>query len=518
MKKIIFSILCIFCFLCIFSVNNYAYSWDLKPTNEVQLDYGFNVSPMGKNNGFLYDCNVYMKQNQSAYGFYMALSTDYYYDFYIFAMQDYEINYSITDDEDNTTNYTFYSTRRTLKQIKNLSYNYDLSNFDDNNPNDLTFPLHFYGVLNPDNQTETFLYFKYPNILNLNNYHIYIYFEQINYNKINDYIYNNLDDDFLSLYYYNNSMDTYYSDLFDNISIEFSNYSNIDYVLMTQTYLFNYDTPYTSFIANGVRYFDDFLFDTDYLSNYDPYMYGYGFFQSCFDLNNLWLSGSIYDIDNSSIYPTYSQNMLYYVIPYEFPTRPFTSGLLYNSTELLYSFDYRHFYEEYIEQDFINGLAKTYNSLNYSDYIQNNFYSFGFSRCILYKIDANDNDDWSYFFTINMGQTSTVPFTKINAQAFYVSDIYNGTSLDNSTNNDDLANALGLHYNSCKWWDLKGQLQNFFYYLITGLPFLNNLYKFLNQIFGISKIGFNLISFSVPLLSLISFVLLVYIVFNKLLK
>lgn len=518
MKKIIFSILFIFSFLCIFSVNNYAYSWDLKPINEVQLDYGFNVSPTGKNNGFLYDCNVYMKENQTAYGFYMALSTDYYYDFYIFAMQDQQVVYEIEDDESNTTNYTFYTTRKTLKSIINTSYNFDLINYDENNPTNLTNAWHFYGMLNPDNQSETFLNFRYPNLLNLNNYHIYIYIEQSNYNRINNYIYNNLDNDDFSNYYRNNIIDSYCNDMFETIQIEFNNYSNMDYVLMTQTYIFDYETPYTSFIANGVRYYDKFLFDMDYLSNYDTYMYGYGFFQSCFSLNDLYLSGSIYDIDNEAIYPTYSQNMLYYVIPYEFPNYTFTQGLPYNSCELLYSFDYRRLYSDYIEQDLDTGLAKTYTSLNYSDYIQNNFYSFGFSRCILYKIDANNNEDWSYFFPINMAQTSTVPFIKINAQAFYVSDIYNGTSLDNSTNNDDLANALGLHYNSCKWWDLKGQLQNLFYYLITGLPFLNNLYKFLNQIFGISKIGFNLISFSVPLLSLVSFVLLVYIVFNKLLK
>lgn len=86
------------------------------------------------------------------------------------------------------------------------------------------------------------------------------------------------------------------------------------------------------------------------------------------------------------------------------------------------------------------------------------------------------------------------------------------------TNNTDLASDLGITYINCDWWNLKGQLNNLIYYIITGLPFLNNLYSLCLNIFSIGKIGFNFFTWSIPLASLLCFIIAIRIVFDKMMK
>ncbi len=98
-----------------------------------------------------------------------------------------------------------------------------------------------------------------------------------------------------------------------------------------------------------------------------------------------------------------------------------------------------------------------------------------------------------------------------NNTGYYYNDV-------GSTDNTDLINDLGIHYINCDWWNLKGQLNNLFYYLITGLPFLNNVYSLCLNAFGIVKTGFNFFTWSVPLTCFLGFIISIKILFNKMLE
>ncbi len=466
------------------------FAWDLQPISNNNVNYGFNVSPSGNNTDYLLDLEF--KSNNSDNVLYLAFlpfnlynNVKNYYDFNIYYGPD--SNKRISQ---NGITYTFKRSNCIMNNITQEWVFKDSWNivFDSRG----SF-YHFSGV--PSGEVVYTISNRSKNTTN----HLYFYFSQSNVNNIINYYHNLgiLDFDIND-----------YFDLFStSVGIQYNN--DISYLTCCENYIFNYSNAYSSFIANQIEFYSDFLFDNTKVITSNLDYYGYGFFQSCYDLRTLNLSGCIFDTETLACYPTFSQNMLYYVIPPEFPTSKFSNYIDYSSIELTNSFDYKAYTSNSFPYDQSTGLFKNINTSSYNGHLPNNYYSFGFSRLLNYH-----SLNTGYF----LSNFSTIKFDTINAAAFYDTGLENNSTIDNFSSNNELANDLGLYKISCNWYDLKGQLNNLFYYLITGLPFLNDLYLLLNQITVLSKVALSTITFSSYLIGFLGFILCINIVFRKLLK
>ena len=478
------------------------FAWNLVPISDNNINYGYSVSPSGINTDYLVDFEFTINDTTQAVSLPIELSAlsldanykinNIYYNYY-----DFNLFFGVDTDKkvsQSGINYNFSFSSCVMSNISSVVDFYSLNSYTFVNSNGfVNFKSNWQGL-----SSKTI-------ILNSNynttyKYHLYLYFSENNIKNIKNYYFN--------LGFYDFDINDYLNAFLNNFVFNFRSKTKPN-VLITESFIYSYDTSYSAFIANQVYYYKDFLFDINTLKKRNLNKYGYGFFQSCFDLKKLNISGGVFDVDTTSIYPTFSNNMLYYVIPPKFPNSKFSDNIDFSSIELLYSFDYANYSALNIQNEKITGLFKNYDSLPNSEYIHSNFYSFGFSRCLFY---TNDN-------VFNLGSYLGInKFTNINANAFYNSGIDSNSTINNWDSNAELANDLGLYKINCHWYDLKGQLNNLFYYLVTGLPFLNDLYLLLNQIFVLSKAALSTITFSSYLIGFLGFILCINIVFRKLLK
>lgn len=486
-KKISIFFLSLFIFLS-FGVGVFA--WDLQPISNNNVNYGFNVSPSGNNTDYLLDfefqyVNTGNVLNLTFNNFDLYDNVKNYYDFNIYYGPDH-----VKTIKQNNITYRFKKSPCILSKIsEEWFFGYDLNVI-------FGYEQSFYnfnGFLS--NNITLSLRNTYSSKIN----HLYFYISQDNvYNIINYY---------RGLGFVDFDINNYF-ELFSH-SISINNSVESFYFTCCENYIFNYTNPYSSFIANKIEFYSDYLFDVNKIYPINLFQYGYGFFQSCYDLRILNLSGCIFDEDTLACYPTFTQNMLYYVIPPEFPNSKFSDNIDYSSIELTDSFDYKSYTSNSFQNDKLTGLFKNINTSNFDGHLPNNYYSFGFSRLLRYQ---------SMSATYSLSDFSSIKFDVVNASAFYDSGLDSNSTVDNFSSNNELANDLGLYKISCNWYDLKGQLNNLFYYLITGLPFLNDLYLLLNQITVLSKVALSTITFSSYLIGFLGFILCINIVFRKLLK
>lgn len=515
-KKIVFSLMLILTFIFTMNINTNASSnWDLKAKSESPNNLGFLVSPMGENNYTILNYHFNFSSSLDSTSFFHFDYDTYFYEEYI-EYYDYAPMY---------LDFYFVFSYTQYKNVNGFSFRTNNYTLDLENLETRAYLIENYGYND--------VYFNSTRLINNRLYHFKGYFNRLIFNYLQSSFYNKNELDFYLILNYDN-----YNNMKNFDNSKFNNLYAINYLQMyvsngwtkfscCYNYIYSYDNVFNCFNPNLVLYDNkDFYFNELDINEEDWYCppakyYGYGFKMGTFPLKNITLSPCFYDEDADTIYPTFTNNSLFYLLPNQFTTK-FSDSIDFTQIECLGPFDYRNFNQTNISNDKKNGLWKNYSTINNGENFNSNFYWFSSQKMyMVHGGTATGGISLTWHITptfFGWGPTSNQHFYKNSCNAFFSTDIENNAVIDLNTNNDELAKSLNLYYKSCHWWDLKGQLNNLFYYIITGLPFLNNLYLFLNNIFGISKIGFSLISFSVPLLSLVSFVLLVYVVFNKMLK
>lgn len=291
-------------------------------------------------------------------------------------------------------------------------------------------------------------------------------------------------------------------------------------------------TDYLYFYNDSANIFNEYTLSINYIYNYDS-IYSY------YNVNSLSIPydfyANYYDFDNinlTSVSCLMSSNSFLDLKPC-FPTLRASTNEFYG----MWQFNYMYAYlmpESYTNKSFSdvsNGLVDLYvfngSSNKLQDYstgvyvvdndntaISSDYFDINF-KYFAYQVNYN-----GYFSGLNFAETPDFnPFNVyLNNECFFKNNsgyYYNDVG---STDNTDLTNDLGISYITCDWWNLKGQLNNLFYYLITGLPFLNKFYTISKNAFGIVKVGFNFFTWSIPLTTFIGFIISIKILFNRFLE
>ena len=343
--------------IILFSFCKNVLAWDLQPVADNQTNYGFSVSPSGVNTDYLLDIAYYSESNiprlqlqMYQYGY---KNIPFYYDFQFNISQDSSIIYEYYDSE---INFTYeYEFERSNWHYGDLTRNINITGSSSNqniNACDNYF-TRFYGSLSLSNNSYQVkrlnLYIARKRI------HFYLYINQENIANIKKYYLQNGITDF--------NLNDYFEVFSTNLRLSCP--VACSQMLVCENYIFNYEYAYSSYIANSVVYYGNYLYNSE-ITQTNLSRYGYGFFQSTAPIEKMNISGVSCDLEVSSnpIYPTYANNMLYYVLPGQFPsTQKYSDRMKYSTLECLYSFDYRDFNATDLEEnDNIGGLYKTRNN------------------------------------------------------------------------------------------------------------------------------------------------------------